>query len=228
MKIKSRFKDYYDFVAHQYGGGDPKVPYLRDRIMPLNNTGYSLFESYVKFNLPNMPRLFKLDFSREKVKTEFKWLAVCGKAYLLIGYTPPIGFTEFHIINTKDDVEVIEKLTKYQKYAWQNSIKRELSDYLGTKSDILVDISMKIDQPVYIIGDIYNNHDVVIESRIPVLEELGFASIIKPELLYQEIAYYISNVMVESADIKPPTIVSNKDRIQQYGFDLKQSFRHRK
>ena len=32
MIIKSRFKDYYDFVGLQFGGGDPRVCYMRERL----------------------------------------------------------------------------------------------------------------------------------------------------------------------------------------------------
>ena len=32
MIVKSRFKDYYDFVGLQFGGGDPRVRYTRERL----------------------------------------------------------------------------------------------------------------------------------------------------------------------------------------------------
>jgi hypothetical protein len=34
--------------------------------------------------------------------------------------------------------------------------------------------------------------------------------------------------MKESPDIKPPVEIHDKDKITGHGFDLKQSFRHRK
>src|SRR5579859_3637473 len=37
MKIISGWKDYYDHVAHQFGGGDPKVRYERDFVIPDEN-----------------------------------------------------------------------------------------------------------------------------------------------------------------------------------------------
>ncbi len=36
MKIKSPLVDYYDHVGNAYGGGDPKIVYVRNRVFPPN------------------------------------------------------------------------------------------------------------------------------------------------------------------------------------------------
>lgn len=226
MKIQSRFRDYYDYVAHQYGGGDPRVLYLRDRIVPQIFYGGNIYESGIDVKVEGLARtLYATNSSRYSVDIGYEWLVVCGKAYLVVGYKDSFYHQakDYHVIDKVTDKVLLEELTCGR---W-GSTDKTFEDFCGLRSEIFNDISRSIKHPVYTITR-WDNHSAHIKSRIPILQDLGFSSIVKPETLYQELAYYISNVMVESADIKPPTQVSNKDRIQQYGFDLKQSFRHRK
>jgi hypothetical protein len=230
MKIKSPFKDYYDYVSHIYGGGDERNTYLRNRIKPLLVLGSGeLYEDGVSIETNLVSGLpYNIGAYENSKRIEFKWLVVCGKYYLLVGYKPEFGFTQFHILDEKLDNKFLEYIKTRKSKPWaSNKIKNSYDDYMGVYSKTLIDISKTIKQPVFIINRV-GYRDIQIESRIPNLGDLGFASIIKPEQLYQEIAYYISNIMVESVDIKPPVDLVDKDRIVQHGFDLKQSFRHRK
>ena len=56
----------------------------------------------------------------------------------------------------------------------------------------------------------------------------GFPEIMPAEQLYQDLAYYIANVIEDGIDLRPPTEIADIDKVVQYGFDKKQSFRHRK
>lgn len=225
MKIKSKFKDYYDFVSHIYGGGDEKIIYNRDRINPLRNNGLEESIKIKNNKISSLPYNIGQYHTSDKIK--FKWLVVNAKCYLLVGYQLEFGFTEYHVLNEKDDIDFLNHIGISQRYYW-NSYKRTcITDFNGVYSDELLNVSRELNQPVFIIDSVFHQ-EIVVNNRIPNLGELGFASIIKSELLYQEIAYFLSNVMVESADIKAPVEVDNKDKIQQAGFDLKQSFRHRK
>lgn len=67
-----------------------------------------------------------------------------------------------------------------------------------------------------------------IEGKTPRLKDLGLSSLYPAEALYQDIAYFVGNVLHPSPDLAPPVFIADKDKIVQYGFDLKQSFRHRK
>ena len=69
---------------------------------------------------------------------------------------------------------------------------------------------------------------IIIDKNIPILQEYGVNNYIQPEQLYQDIAYYVSNKMVTSPDLEVHDNMSDKEKIAQHGFDLKQSFRHRK
>lgn len=59
----------------------------------------------------------------------------------------------------------------------------------------------------------------------PRLKNLGFDRIKSPFDAFQEISMYVSNILVEQ---KPVASVEDKYRIQQHGFDLKESFRRPK
>jgi hypothetical protein len=103
--------------------------------------------------------------------------------------------------------------------------------------DALIPIHNIINQPIFVV-EFYGRQDLdfgdftydggVIRYYAPVLSELGFPSIYPAEQLYQDISYFIGNEMKPSPDIKPPVEISNDNKIEGHGFDLKQSFRHRK
>jgi len=80
-------------------------------------------------------------------------------------------------------------------------------------------------QPVLMIGA---NLGVAVEDRIPILQNVGFASVMPAEQCYQEIAHYITNVLRDNPDIRQPVEVDDKYKIVAAGFDTKTSFRHRK
>jgi len=78
MKIISKYKDYYDYVAHQYGGGDEKIVYVRNGIDIDNGVVY-IDEPSWKFGDSDMPYL--PDWRYEEYETlgaEFKLLVVNG------------------------------------------------------------------------------------------------------------------------------------------------------
>lgn len=59
----------------------------------------------------------------------------------------------------------------------------------------------------------------------PVLKDLGFDRIKEAFGTFQEISIYLANILVEQKTIDS---VDDKHRIQQHGFDLKESFRNTK
>ena len=58
----------------------------------------------------------------------------------------------------------------------------------------------------------------------PRLKDFGFEKIKNPFEAFQEISMYLANILVEQKEIDT---VDDKHRIEQHGFDIKQSFRHR-
>jgi hypothetical protein len=59
----------------------------------------------------------------------------------------------------------------------------------------------------------------------PNLKEIGFDRIKDAYTAFQDISMYLSNILIEQ---KPVEKIDDKHRIEQHGFDLKESFRKTK
>lgn len=222
MIIKSPFKDYYDFVAHQFGGGDPKVVYVRDRLKPLREMGSLRIADPILIPHNGVETEDQLPYSH-KIGVYYEWLVVCGKRYLLKRESGP----------GKDDKARICKdllVRKKVKYRWQEREYEHKPYSVGGESKFFLELSREIKQPVFkILGDYYlNRRQVAIDSEIPILADTGIQSLVDPYQMYQDIAYFIGNTLNENPDIAPPVAIGEKDRIVAHGFDLKRSFRHRR
>lgn len=182
MKIKSNFKDYYDFCG---GLGDPRVVYNR---VPFAH------EIILKGTVPPIHGM-------GLVLT--KWLVVCGRLYLL------------------DNLSGDYKLSNLQcvsKAYWSTDTFAQ-----GVLSETALRWCREVKSPVFYVRTVGRHCSIPV--RLPVLAELGFASVVKPEQMYQDIAYFVGNTIFTNPDIACPVIVSEKDRIVGHGFDLKTSFR---
>lgn len=232
MVIKSQFKDYYDYVAHQYGGGDPNIVYLRNRLVPLKSTGTHHYVENVRVDYMIKRDLRLLDKSPHKDRFDYKFLAIAAKWFLLVG----VGFkNEYGIDAIRYEVLDAEKhpsqhaaLTK--RHWYRQSVTHE--DLVGCDDSNLIGLHRKLQAPVFIVeGYSYDwkrkNTTLVIQSEIPILSSLGLPAIYAAEKLYQDLSYFVGNLMRDTPDLQPPVNVSDKDRIMQHGFDLKESFRHR-
>ena len=225
MKISSSFRDYYDYVGNQYGGGDPKIPYLRHKI----NCG--------NLNTVNAPKVSNLPDSTcsPTVIYEYKWLVVCGSYYLMLRPSSKHPLFE-HKFWAPADWHILDKDMHADIYFYFVAKKRRFMEtidytyeyYCGREDEALISLSKTIKAPVFCIAKCFHGGSVYIDELVPVLASTGIASHISAPQLYQRLAYFISNKMVESADLKVPVNVSDKDQIVAKGFDLKQSFRHRK
>jgi hypothetical protein len=86
----------------------------------------------------------------------------------------------------------------------------------------LVEWSRLLGAPVFTFDD----RDV--DTNVPILAHIGMPALRSAEWMYQDLSYFVGNLLRESPDVKPPVEVSDKDKIVEHGFDLRQSFRHRK
>ena len=220
MKIKSRFKDYYDYVAHAYGGGDERVMYVRE---PLSDD-ITVVDKGHDFYIPSF----------DTMKAQTKHLIINGKHYLLVAVADGAGgYGKFELFSKKNFEDRYDQI-KTRYYSWNAGSKYvKWDDAFGKDSEVALRISQKIEQPVFIINDIIwdykkREYRYVIDKNIPILLEYGINHYIQPEQLYQDIAYFTSNKMVTSPDLVVNDNMTDKEKILQHGFDVKQSFRHRK
>lgn len=213
MRIVSKYKDYYDYVEYLYSpeGGDSNLVYTR------NGSGLGVTVSQ---DVATPGWEFSSGFigTRFAGKYKFKWVALAGYLYL--------------IVNGKLLTEESEVFKDYE------TMRSEAKHFYGTlryfrevtlkpTPSLKVDsLSRQLGQPVFFIeASSDRNPKFFVPSEIPNLGQLGFASVISAEQMYQTLAMYLANVIRENPDNTPPAHVSDKDRIVQHGFDLKTSFR---
>jgi len=225
MKIISTFKDYYDHIAHIYGE-DNKIVYLRQ-----DNKSK---EKSVKVNINDInsvPGRQFLDIGSSRYY--FEYLVVCGKLYLMArdGYN-----TIFKLITDAEFTHILPKI--FYKSRLRNLKPSDLIDHAD---DFLIKLSKLVGLPVFTYSIRFNYEPVTgrevkdpskvilaINDHCPNLSEIGLSRHYPPDQLYQDISYFITNILNESADSNPPVELGNECKIVKHGFDLVKSFRHRK
>lgn len=225
MKIKSRFKDYYDYVAHQYGGGDERIVYNRE---PLTDE-QTVVQVETSRRLP-VRYEFYTPIRLDVLGCYRKYLAINGRYYMLIATRNEKGLVGPYQLWTEENFgHRLNEVFKPSRY--DSKVYKEWALGFGVESEAVVNISRQIKQPVFLI-DHFNGavgtKSVYIDRNIPILEHYGINHHIPPEQMYQEIAYYVSNKMVSSPDLVVHDNMTDQEKILQHGFDFKQSFRHRK
>lgn len=237
MKIRSRFKDYYDYVEHVYGGGDPKIPYNRDFIqdptfvLPANE---ALPEGDTYLVLPSTFKADTLNISNGNVRDRwlkvgevyegYRGLSVAGKMYFLrqdyIGYQGDSNPT------------VVTKVTKpwYVVESMKFSTRwppQEWTEYSGTLKEELIKIHQYLKAPVFVF-DTYSDGKIAVWQRVPALGALGLPALVPAEQVYQELAMFMGKMYTENPDMQPQHPRTDIEKVEAHGFDKKQSFRHRK
>lgn len=225
MVIQSKFKDYYDYVAQQYGGGDPKIRYVRKRIKEGydERTGGWLLAVQMDSSPVQDPDSMTNYYNASNNLLEFAFLAVAGKPYLLSREHKDYGWRDLDGYAITD-VATVRDGSRY--------LRRRDWSFLGEEDSRLIELSRKVGAPVFVIDRLSRNwrrdgYTIGVDPLCPILKDLGMASLVPAEQMYQELAYFMGNTMHPSPDVKPPVEVSNRDKILAAGFDLKQSFRHR-
>ena len=207
MKIISRFKDCYDHISYIYGV-DEKIVYTRDVVKNVEIRAKEI-PGYREFRSIN-----QMVKSGEKVSI----VVIVDKMYFVVDnyYTK-----EERILDQSD------------RLMRSRSIIR---DETHNNPELILELTRKVGSPVYRIDSIngdWSDPDRKLIARIdkktPRLSDIkGMVALLDSQQTYQEIAYAITNLLNPNPDITPPVFVSDKYKIQAAGFDMKQSFRHRK
>ena len=209
MKIISSFKDYYDYVAHVYGQ-DNSIVYTRNYLTEPTDQGS---------RLPEVIRLegaHQFYFHSNMYESKLSWLCFCGKPYPL-----------FRGVLADENTPEFAPLLKPLKYGWFRSDRSRLKDMIGIRSRVLVELSKQLNAPVFTFTGGYPDR-FTIQPSVPKLGEIGFVKILSAEQAYQELSYFLGNEIHDSPDLAQPFVITDKEKIVSHGFDMKQSFRHRK
>lgn len=227
MKIISPFTDYYDHVVHSYGEDESNVfvrkttehslkdlifkndisrNFLYQTYLTRNRGKYSEYRGDIKNYLGSQVNVFVVGF--------------CGKLY------PGIMISEYnldrYLINNSntEDIEVLSyheneiehfmNLLHYSKYFW----KRDLDDTL--KSIKKADLFNVLKTPYFVITkeSVYST---------PILKNvLKFQSVIGPQLAYQEVEMFLSQMNNKEIE----TTSTDINKVVSHGFDKIWSFRN--
>ena len=221
MRIISKFKDYYDHQSHIYGQ-DEKVVFVRQNLAEANEYGYIPDLTF------NVSQGFQCPYSgymhKESHRNVDDWLVVCGKAFPLVQVDKgsyPYAWEVIHAEKHKD-------LVTPNRYRWDKD-----ETYMQ-EMDSLIELSRLVGTPIFIINGMRWVEDkkirklaISVEGTAPLVGNMGLASIYPAEQIYQDLNYFITNKMQASPDVMPRSVQTDKEKISQHGFDLKQSFRHR-
>ena len=225
MKIISNFKDYYDFVPHTYGGGDPLNVWVRKDTSSPPFAG----ANFVRFDTISVKDTGLSSKSWEKKGESWGWqMGFCvlnGRAYPTLrkwtrNEQTTYIYEAWKILKANHpfvDSYLQHNSTRYSSLRAQEQIESWLNP---KESAQLIEVSRQVRQPTFIMLD----RDSVY-GQLPRLGELGFAALFSPEQAYQNLSQFVGNYLRGSPDVNPPVTVSNQDRILQHGFDLKKSFR---
>lgn len=250
MKIISKYNDCYDYLQYIYGADDRAV-YYRDITNTRNTgefvTGYvdERTNEYIDLKVMTVEPDDHIGFPDCWYRSQLSkysdccdsrpYLVICGKIFKLVALN--------------ENGELYVKGNPYLKY---KQIKYEIfhpdvhsrlytrtwyqAEY-NMEREPVVDLCKKVKLLVFMIWntgtkwtpggrckltvDIYNP---------PLLSTVRIDRVYSPEKLYQDIEYYLLNIINESPDVLPAgnPPMTNKEKIISKGFDYKKSFRHRK
>ncbi len=205
MRIISKWKDYYDYLSWHFGQ-DNSIIYKRKPFS--SEIGIS------KKDLPQLPNDVFINY-------RFKWLSICSVLFLLVEKREANGsYGPWKMYSTDDfSDEFNSKLNK--NYFFNGSY----TQHIGKSSPLVLELHKQVSAPVFCFVTVWNG--CYIDDIIPKLDVLGIPSVYPAEQIYQDISYFIGNTLTPSPDTVVPNISSDKEKILQHGFDLKQSFRHR-
>ena len=207
MKIISKYKDFYDHISYVYGVDD-KIVYVRDTINNAEIRARSL-PGYNKLRTLH-DRLLRIDH-----RLEASIVVVVDRMFFVI---TDRWSNEERVLDADDE------LLREGGWMFRDSQTYSTEDILS--------MTKLVGAPVYRINRFWRDNGetvAVIEKRTPRLGDIdGLVAKLGIEQTYQNISYALVNQLRDSPDLAPPVAIDDKYKIVAAGFDLKQSFRHRK
>lgn len=212
MKIIAKIKDYYDYVGKIYGE-DEKIVYTR-----LDLTD-SEFQNLV-IEAPELTKNLKLKPMRGDYPIR------SGHQLIVAGHVFTVERQDY----TNDHYKLITpehyaQLSRHNIDYMNGEVK---NFYKGEYLEEAAQLCKLVGQPVVVFMGNTHKDALQFYRRIPNLGDAGIAPFFEPEELFQKIQQFISNVLRECPDSQPAVMATDKDKIVAHGFDLVQSFRHRK
>ncbi len=250
MYIISKKKDYYDGVAGTMGI-DKTIVYNRETIKIDDSKQFPEFinlkdKSWVELRENPVRNLGYYEINKEYKKKyiEYNYFIVgfCGKLYIgwkLYSESKKnqkefLGSTISQIETTiMYDEEQIKSMLKNRRFGFKLTSDL-LDDIKYIKNLNVLDIFRQYDTPVFIYDNDYKrtsigrhshrNEEILIIN--PNLNDYEFYKVFDSFQAFQEISMFIGGVLGNKE--KEIVQISDKNKIEQYGFDYKLSFRKEK
>ncbi len=217
MRIISNFKDYYDQGA-VYGVdmGNVFARVNRDGILRHNDIRLLIGNTQAQEYGKEMWQVLTLDEGTVRRRL----VGFCGKVYVMFEYSAyksqkPIQFytmSEMMIFLTENNLFMCAKNRPYQYRA-----RKRDDEHRIIEND---ELFKKIGSPIFYITTDFTAY------WYPRLSDFSFYKVKEPREAFSEIEQYNINVL-RATDPSMETI-TDMVRLEQHGFDKKQSFRHRK
>lgn len=254
MRIRSKFRDYYDFVGHRYGQ-DPLCTYQRGKISGEEVVGADRFgRQVVGRRLLGPVRPFDSTFRARSDSFEYsetpallRWIVVGRRCFpVVLGRTiTGTGSYDASIWNwvrpfdERIDAEFrtvrISKdwpKRRQEEVAKQNELDLPV---VYPKEEEVLECVRSVGAPVFMVegfddfepGRANTSFPATIHvyENVPVLVDCGIPSLLPPEQAWQLVYEALTSILRKDPDKEPPRTVSNEERIIAAGFD-KRSFRH--
>lgn len=233
MKIFSKFKDYYDHV--QAFGQDADVSYIRNTEVycePYHNHLYFL-RNINKWD--SNTKLYKVSYDvdgrevlnhcDDSVKLINGWhgfitIYFCGKVYTAVApYVHSTIKTEYFYDPVKYEKWFNENNhSRYDRYSLDTTLKI-LASNGGIDKEQLNHVTKC---PIILVKSTHEGRYNIYNPR---LYEVEFQRIIDPYTAYMELDMFISGVLGKTGG--EMVTISDKDKIDKHGFDMKYGFRTR-
>ena len=223
MKIISKFADYYDHVAGWYGHDEGGAVYPRTTVEDVILGDFAP----TKICATAADRIRRgMYYDNRAHGYKLTLLVVVDRAWVVARpYADNQAFMWRQWVKANPNPE--------QRHFWHTD--RDDIDREGKPSTAILELSKAVGRPVYEI-ELTHEYDsklrqfkLKVLGKPPILSQIkGFASMYEAAQIYQDIEYGIVNLLNPSPDMAGPTAITDKEKIVSHGFDLVQSFRHRK
>lgn len=227
MKIKSKFKDYYDGVNPLHAD-EPLFVRHTQRFDIRSARGVSTLdcpEGHLKDLLSVVATYPVGCVTNANVAVFF-----CGKVYSganIFGHSPdvsgvPVYLDRYFWKPSQDLFDGVLDIRRSCNRGYKSSnAEAQIARWFGaqgTKDPQLLDLQLKAVTPIVIRCNVLSVTYLVVN---PILKVYDFAKIVPPEQAWQELSMFFGTVVMPE---RYTVQVSDKDRHQQHGFD-KHSFR---
>lgn len=232
-RLISKDRDYYDSMFHAYGFDPKKVWVRKKETLNLSNESPPIIS-----HLQEVQDYTKLDkgdnWNGRFHPISGEWIGVAGKLYRIV---PMCKSDATYEEQYKTGPQPIypgynNDNVNYEKYVYCNSFKKYHSrhdeiDHLKakcvTKFEFESDTLFKhVDAPIIHINQAWKTIRI---TKNPNLSWYGFSVVMDAFEVFTAVEQYLESTLMAPNE---PSQTSNDDRIVSAGFDMKQSFRHRK